>query len=312
VLLITAPLEISILQYPPINIEHKSTFHLITISLIFCGKPIICKRSIFPSPRLPSSFIRHSHSTQKRKKMDSRNQIAAHCRSDIGLRRKRNEDICAVCTKFQYFLVADGIGGSLAGDIASSLFLDVVSETLTTPGKNTLEESSERIKTCFLDANKRIQQHVCENPTHKGMGCTAELLIICGDEYILGHIGDSRTYSFCNNRLEQLTVDHTLVQQQLKLGIISEQQAKTSAFNNVLLRAVGVEPQVKFDLLRGKIAPETLFVLCTDGLYNMVPEPEIVSVLQYNAPLALKTEMLINMANNAGGTDNITVVLVDV
>jgi protein phosphatase len=107
-------------------------------------------------------------------------------------------------------------------------------------------------------------------------------------------------------------VDHTLVQQQLKLGIISEQQAKTSAFNNVLLRAVGVEPQVKFDLLRGKIAPETLFVLCTDGLYNMVPEPEIVSVLQYNAPLALKTEMLINMANNAGGTDNITVVLVDV
>jgi protein phosphatase len=196
--------------------------------------------------------------------------------------------------------------------MASSLFLDVASETLMVPGKITLEESSERIKICFLNANNRIQQHVSANPAHKGMGCTAELLIICGDEYILGHIGDSRTYSFCNNRLEQLTEDHTLVREQLKLGIISEQQAKTSAYNNVLLRAVGVEPQVKFDLHRGKIAPETLFFLCTDGLYNMVPEHEILSVLQYNAPLALKTEMLVNMANNAGGTDNITVVIVDV
>jgi protein phosphatase len=244
--------------------------------------------------------------------MDSIYKIAAHCRSDIGLRRKRNEDICAVCTKFQYFLVADGIGGALAGDIASSLFLDAVSETLTFTGKITPEESCEKIKTCFQNANKRIQQHVSENPAHKGMGCTAELLIICDDEFILGHIGDSRTYSFCNNILERLTEDHTLIREQLNLGIISEQQAKMSAFNNILLRAVGVEPQVEFDIHRGKIAPGTLFVLCTDGLYNMVPEHEMLPVLKYHAPLALKTEMLIGMANNAGGADNITVTLVEV
>jgi protein phosphatase len=85
-----------------------------------------------------------------------------------------------------------------------------------------------------------------------------------------------------------------------------------SAFNNILLRAVGVEPQVEFDIHRGKIAPGTLFVLCTDGLYNMVPEHEMLPVLKYNAPLALKTEMLIDMANNAGGADNITVTLVEV
>ncbi|MGB3221844.1 MAG: protein phosphatase 2C domain-containing protein [Desulforhopalus sp.] len=244
--------------------------------------------------------------------MDTTTEITAHCQSDIGLRRKRNEDICSVSTKNQYVVVADGIGGALGGDKASALFLSAVSETLTDPGDLTPEEGIERVKACFLTANNKIQQHVSQNPTHKGMGCTAELLVICGDEFILGHVGDSRTYSFYSNRLDQLTEDHTFVQEQLNQGVISEQQAKTSTHKNVLLRAVGVEPQVKFDIHRGNIIPGTLFILCTDGLYNMVPEDEILPVLQYSAPLALKTEMLINMANNAGGADNITVALVEV
>ncbi len=165
--------------------------------------------------------------------MDSITQIAAHCQSDIGLQRKRNEDICSVCTEFQYFLVADGIGGSLGGDMAVSFFLNTVSETLTNSGKITPEESIARIETCFINANKRIQEYVSENHAYKGMGCTAELLIICGDEFILGHVGDSRTYSFHNNKIEQLTKDHTLVQEQLNQGTITEQQAKTSTFSNV-------------------------------------------------------------------------------
>ncbi len=258
-----------------------------------------------------NDFIHPCYSTRKAD-MDSRNQINAHCRSDIGLQRKRNEDICSICPEFQYFLVADGIGGAVAGDLASSFFLKVVSETLSIPGKITLEDCGERLKACFKNANKTIQQHVAANPSCKGMGCTAELLIICGDEFILGHVGDSRTYSFYHNRLKQLTEDHTLVQARLNQGLISAQQAKNSAFNNVLLRAVGVESEVKIDILQGKIVPGTVFILCTDGLYNMVQEAEILPVLQYNAPLDLKTEMLINMANNAGGKDNITVALVEI
>lgn len=244
--------------------------------------------------------------------MVSRNHINAHCRTDIGLRRKRNEDVCSVCTEFQYFLVADGIGGAAGGDLASSLFLSASSEILSITGKMTPTESSERLKTCFQEANTRIQQHVLTNPTHKGMGCASELLIICGDEFVLGHIGDSRTYSFYDNTLKQLTKDHTLAQEQLNQGIISEQQAESSLFNNILVHAVGVESDVKFDIHRGKIVPGTLFVLCTDGLYNMVREHEMLPVLQYSAPLELKTDMLISMANNAGGKDNITVALVEV
>lgn len=196
--------------------------------------------------------------------------------------------------------------------MAGSFFLNAVSETLTNSGKITPEESIAKIETCFINANKRIQEYVSENPAHKGMGCTAELLIICGDEFTLGHVGDSRTYSFHNNMIEQLTEDHTLIQEQLNQGAITEQQAKTSTFSNVLLRAVGTEPQMKFDIHRGKIAPGTLFILCTDGLHNMVTTQEMLPVLQYNASLALKTEMLISMANNAGGKDNVTVALVEV
>lgn len=244
--------------------------------------------------------------------MDAINQIVAHCQSDVGLRRKRNEDICSVCPQFQYFFVADGIGGALGGDMAGSIFLDVVSETLINSCEITPEENIARVGTCFTTANKRIHDYVSENPAYKGMGCTAELLIICGEEFILGHIGDSRTYSFHNNNLKQLTEDHTLVQEQLKQGAMTKHQAKTSSLSNVLSRAVGVDPQVQFDIHRGKIVPGTLFVLCTDGLHSMVPPQEIPPVLQYDAPLALKTEMLISMANNAGGRDNITVALIEV
>jgi len=254
-------------------------------------------------------FIILSH---RKKEMDAINQIVAHCQSDVGLRRKRNEDICSVCPQFQYFFVADGIGGALGGDMAGSIFLDVVSETLINSCEVTPEENIARIGTCFTTANKRIHDYVSDNPAYQGMGCTAELLIICGEEFILGHIGDSRTYSFHNNKLKQLTEDHTLVQEQLKQGAMTKQQAKTSSLGNVLSRAVGVGPQVQFDIHRGKIVPGTLFVLCTDGLHGMVPPQEIPPVLQYDAPLALKTEMLISMANNAGGRDNITVALIEV
>jgi protein phosphatase len=144
------------------------------------------------------------------------------------------------------------------------------------------------------------------------MGCTAELLVTCGDSYILGHIGDSRTYIFAEGKLELLTTDHSLVQEQLQLGVISKEQAKNSRLRNVLSRAVGIDTHISADIHSGPLAPSTVFLLCSDGLYNMVPTEKIIPVLQYDSPLSLKTEMLVNMANDAGGKDNISVCLVEI
>jgi PPM family protein phosphatase len=244
--------------------------------------------------------------------MNSKRQINASCRTDTGLVRRCNEDICSVNLTHNFFLVADGIGGSVAGEVASRIFLSTVTEIFKSTIPHNSSEARELVRACYAEANQAIQQHTKITPLHKGMGCTAELLVICGDSYILGHIGDSRTYRLVNGKLELLTTDHSLVQEQVELGVMSKEQAEKSRFKNILSRAVGIDTHITTDISSGSLTPETLFLLCSDGLYNMVPAEEIIPVLQYNAPLSLKTEMLVNMANDAGGKDNISVCLVEI
>ncbi len=244
--------------------------------------------------------------------MNSGRQINASCRTDTGLVRSCNEDTCSVNLEHNFFLVADGIGGSVAGEVASRMFLSTVTEIFRTTKPQTNSEATELVNACFAEANQAIQQHTRLTPLHKGMGCTAELLVTCGDSYILGHIGDSRTYFFSNGKLDLLTTDHSLVQEQLKMGMISREQAENSRFKNVLSRAVGIDTHISADIYTGPLTPNALFLLCSDGLYNMVSTEKIIPVLQYDAPLSLKTEMLVNMANDAGGKDNISVCLVEI
>ena len=244
--------------------------------------------------------------------MNSERHINASCRTDIGLVRSCNEDTCSVNLEHNFFLVADGIGGSVAGEVASRIFLNTATEIFRASKPQNSSEATELVNTCFAEANQAIQQHTKVTPIHKGMGCTAELLVTCGDMYILGHIGDSRTYMFTNGELELLTTDHSLVEEQLKMGVISKEQAENSRFKNVLSRAVGIDSHISADIYTGPLTPNTLFLLCSEGLYNMVPNEKIIPVLHYDAPLSLKTEMLINMANDAGGKDNISVCLVEI
>lgn len=239
-------------------------------------------------------------------------RLAAYCQTETGLRRTRNEDVCSVSVEHQYFMVADGIGGAAAGDIASGIFLQMVSQTFMENGGMSLAQSKEQVKACFSLANTKIHEHIALNPSHSGMGCTAELLIICGDWFVLGHVGDSRTYCCRDGKMEQLTVDHSFVQEQLDQGLISKTEADKSKFKNILLRAVGVDAVVEVDIICGKTAPGAIFLLCTDGLHGMVNVENIKPVLTYEAPLSLKTEMLVNMANDAGGRDNISVALVEI
>lgn len=244
--------------------------------------------------------------------MNSERQINASCRTDIGLVRSCNEDTCSVNLEHNFFLVADGIGGSVAGEVASRIFLSTVTEIFRATQPRSNSEATELVNACYAEANQAIQQHTRVTPLHKGMGCTAELLVTCGDSYILGHIGDSRTYLFTNGELKLLTTDHSLVQEQLEMGVINKEQAENSRFKNVLSRAVGIDAHISADVHSGPLTPNALFLLCSDGLYNMVPTEKIIPVLQYDAPLSLKTEMLVNMANDAGGKDNISVCLVEI
>ncbi len=241
------------------------------------------------------------------------NNLDASCRTDIGKCRSRNEDVCANSVKNKFFLVADGIGGSAAGDIASQIFKESAFSILKTNSPSSINEGKDLVINCFQTANDKILAHVATNPLLKGMGCTAELLLIIDNDFVLGHVGDSRTYRLCSqNNFQVITRDHSLVQEQLDQGILSEYEAQHSKLKNILIRAIGIDPHPEVDIISGTISSQTLFLLCTDGLHNMISAEQIEAIMRYDAPLDLKTELLISMANDAGGKDNITVSLVEV
>lgn len=208
------------------------------------------------------------------------------------------------------FLVADGMGGNAGGDVASGIFKEVATQLFNEGETLSQLECKTRVQNCFRYANRDIIDQASGNPVLTGMGCTAELLTFYGNFFILGHVGDSRTYSFHGGELQQLTKDHSLIQQQLDRGDISTTEAQESRFKNVLLQAVGSAPDLNPDIVCGEVLPETIFLLCTDGLHSMLSPDEISPVLAFDAPLELKAEMLVNMANDAGGKDNVSVALV--
>lgn len=229
--------------------------------------------------------------------------------TDIGLQRERNEDAFIISPELDFCLAADGMGGAAAGEIASRIFAETTLEIFSRDTNRSEREILYRVQKAFSSANEKILEHVVENPSHKGMGCTAELLAFYDGGFILGHIGDSRTYRFRRGQLEQLTDDHTLVQQQVNEGLITPENVRHHPLRNVILRAVGLKKELALDVLRGKTATGDLFLLCSDGLTDMVEDDQIWEILLSDFDIHRKTEKLIEIAKAAGGHDNITVVL---
>jgi PPM family protein phosphatase len=232
--------------------------------------------------------------------------------TDTGRIRATNEDVCAADTNLHVFLVADGMGGVEGGEVAAALFLETVREMLTAPLDVDREEGERLVRRIFAVANDKILAHAAAVPNHRGCGCTADLLVASRDLLILGHVGDSRSYCLRQESLEQLTVDHSLVQEQLDLGLLDRHQAKNSLYRNVLTRAVGVTPQLTVDIHSRSVRSGDLYLLCTDGLHSMLSDREILSVLSFEAPLTFRGKMLVDLANDAGGKDNISVTLVSI
>jgi protein phosphatase len=231
-------------------------------------------------------------------------------KTDIGLRRSNNEDVFVTSPELGFCLAADGMGGAAAGDLASSILADTALEVFTQATDRSEKEIAYRVKKTFYFANERMLEHVAQKPNHKGMGCTAELLAFTDGGFIIGHVGDSRTYRFRKGELEQLTQDHTLVQEQVEQGLIPPDTVRNHPFRNIILRAVGQDNELALDLLRGKILPGDLFLLNSDGLTDMIQDDQIREILTTDVDIHRKVDELIESAKDAGGIDNITVVLV--
>ncbi len=233
-------------------------------------------------------------------------------KTDVGLIRANNEDTFVISSEANFCLVADGMGGAAAGEMASQIFAQTADEVFAGGTPGTEQEAIDCVQTTFRRANDRILAHVEQYPDHQGMGCTAEVLAFTGSGFVIGHMGDSRTYRFRQGILKQLTKDHSLVQDQIDQGLITEEQARSHSMRNVILRAVGVRPSPALDTLRGPIFRGDLFLLCSDGLTDMVEDSQISQVLSLEGHVSLKIQHLVDLAKKAGGKDNITVVLAEI
>lgn len=238
--------------------------------------------------------------------------IKAEGQTDVGLRRSSNEDAFRIESEKGFLVVADGMGGANAGEVASRIFVETAAEVFKVSHGLPESEIAACVQEVFRLANERILGRGLEQAAQRGMGCTAELLAFSEDGYILGHVGDSRTYLFRQGRLRQITQDHSLVQDQINRGLLTPEEARMHSLRNVILRAVGTKETLAVDLIRGKIRPGDLFLLCSDGLTSMVDDHVIEGTLSFAANLSDKVGRLIATAKDAGGHDNITVVLCEV
>ena len=230
-------------------------------------------------------------------------------RTDVGLRRLNNEDAFVSSPELGLLALADGMGGAASGEVASGIFADIVRELLSSGPPSAAEVAEELVRGTFFLANQRIRDLAGREPKHEGMGCTGEMVLFPGDRFVVGHVGDSRIYLCREGRLRQVTKDHSFVQEQVDRGVLTPGQARVHAFRHMILRAVGIQDALAVDLLFGKAYPGDLFLLCSDGLSDMVDDSHIGETLAADRTLEEKADRLVRSACDAGGNDNVTVVL---
>ncbi|MFC0330787.1 Stp1/IreP family PP2C-type Ser/Thr phosphatase [Paenibacillus sepulcri] len=235
-------------------------------------------------------------------------------RSDIGRIRLVNEDrgyAEMTETGIAVAIVADGMGGHQAGDVASQLAVETFREAMQgTSAELSMDERKMLIRQAILQANEVVFDMASRNDQYHNMGTTVVAALLQPDNGVIGHIGDSRAYKWRDGVLTQLTVDHTLVNELVKSGQISVEEAARHPRRNVLTRALGTDADVEVDVKGLSWLPGDLLLLCSDGLTNMVTEQEIAeTILQEELDLEGKADKLVELALLAGGDDNITVVL---
>lgn len=230
--------------------------------------------------------------------------------TDVGLQRKNNEDSCAILEESGLCVVADGMGGHLGGEIASHIAIETVTEAFKSRPRQGQDErkDAELLTRCIRNANKEIYRRGNADPALKNMGTTI-VAVVAGKDYVVtANVGDSRIYRLRGGELAQVTEDHSWVGELRKKNLISDEDARSHPLKNIITRALGMEPTVEVDVKWDKARSGDIYMLCSDGLTDLVTDAEIQRVmLKHGTSLEPMAADLIEAANAGGGTDNITV-----
>ena len=234
--------------------------------------------------------------------------------TDTGRARDNNEDALAFDAATRLCILADGMGGYNAGEIASGMAVAFIKSEmgrwLSQAGRNAnTKEVRRALEICVENANHSIFNAANSNPHYTGMGTTLVVGVFQDDRLILGHIGDSRCYRLRGNEFQQMTKDHSLLQEQLDAGLITPEQAMTSLNKNLVTRALGVEDTVLVEVNEHRVEVADVYLMCSDGLSDMISDELISVIMQGDDSLEQKAGHLIAAANEAGGRDNISVLL---
>ncbi len=210
------------------------------------------------------------------------------------------------------FIVADGMGGHAAGEVASEMAVQTIErelETLKDPNDHAAEE---QLAEALREANRTIHDRTITEVDKQGMGTTASVLMVWESKYLIGQVGDSRVYLLRDGELQQLTKDHSYVQEQVDAGFLTPEQARYHPYSNVITRCVGASPEVEPDIYQGEVRVGDLFLVASDGLTGMVDDRRLQILLMSRAAPERKVHALIAEANGRGGLDNITAIVVQI
>lgn len=242
--------------------------------------------------------------------------------SDKGQVRHHNEDAFVCDPSLGLFIVCDGMGGEAAGEVASRMAIETMVRQLNgaenwqqgkaTPTARGFQPATRQLESAIRLSNQAVYEDSRRNPERHGMGTTVVSAWIRDNLASLAHVGDSRAYLWRNQNLEQLTRDHSLVEEQLRAGLISHEESLASSQQNVLLRALGGEPEVEVELAELPLMPGDALLLCSDGLSRMVSEETMADTLARLQQPQEICRTLVDLANQNGGEDNITVVVAQV
>lgn len=243
--------------------------------------------------------------------------------TDTGIKRTNNEDSFLVMEAKNLYAVADGMGGHSSGEIASRIAVETISDFFRTSEisedstwpyayDDNISFEGNKLKTAVAVANEKIQEYAAQHPESRGMGTTVVAVLVLDSRLILCHVGDSRCYLLRDGRFSLVTSDHSWVNEQVKLGFLTEEEAQKHPFRNVITKALGTKGEATAEINETEGKKGDMLLLCTDGLNSMVTDDEIAGIVSAQDGLEDKVKKLIEAANNKGGEDNITLVLLKI
>lgn len=232
-------------------------------------------------------------------------------RTDVGVIRTGNEDNYLMKPERGTFIVADGMGGHAAGEVASEMAVEIIAEKLEGIHGSSDARAADLMRRAITEANDAIFSRTLSEQDKRGMGTTATALIIIGTRYMIGQVGDSRAYVLRDHRLAQLTKDHSYVQEQVDAGYLTPEQARTHPYSNVITRCVGANSEVLPDVYAGTLKSSDVYLLASDGLTGMLEDHDLLAIMNSHSKSPRRmVDTLIAEANHRGGLDNITAIVI--